>query len=69
MNWDQIEGQWKQLKGEIQSRWGELTDDDLDKAAGNREKLEGLLQQRYGLTKEQAREQLDSWAGSIREKL
>jgi len=67
MNWDQIQGKWKQLKGEIQSRWGELTDDELDKAAGSREKFEGLLQERYGLTKEQAREQIDSWAGSMRD--
>ena len=44
MNWDQIEGNWKQIKGEAQAQWGKLTNDDLDVAAGNREKLVGKLQ-------------------------
>ncbi len=51
MNWDRIEGHWKQLKGKIKAQWGDLTDDDLDVAAGKREHLSGRLQERYGLAK------------------
>jgi uncharacterized protein YjbJ (UPF0337 family) len=61
MNWDQVEGNWKQFKGEMQKQWGKLTDDELDQAAGNREKLEGRLQENYGWTKEEARDSVDQW--------
>ena len=61
MNWDQIEGNWKQLKGKAQEKWGDLTNDDLDRAAGNREQLEGIIQERYGRTKEEARREVDDW--------
>ncbi len=61
MNWDEIQGRWKQFKGDAQKRWGELTDDELDEAAGDRTKLEGLIQERYGKTKEEVREEVDEW--------
>ena len=61
MNWDEIQGRWKQFKGEAQKKWGELKDDELDQAAGNREKLEGLIQERYGKTKEEVRKEVDEW--------
>ncbi len=61
MNWDRIEGQWKQVKGNAKERWGSLTDDDLDVVAGRREQLVGKLQERYGLAKEAAEEQIASW--------
>ena len=61
MNWDQVQGNWKQFKGDIQSRWGKLTDDELDVAEGNREKLEGQIQERYGVTKEEARREVDDF--------
>jgi uncharacterized protein YjbJ (UPF0337 family) len=61
MNWDQIEGSWKQMKGKVQSEWGELTGDDVDEIEGDRTRLEGKIQQRYGKTKEQAREAVDEW--------
>ena len=61
MNWDQVEGKWKQLKGKAQEQWGELTNDELDQAAGNREQLEGLIQERYGKGKEEARKEVDDW--------
>ena len=48
MNTDQLKGRWHQVKGEAKIRWGELTDDDLDQAAGHTEKLIGLVQLRYG---------------------
>ncbi|MBJ6373057.1 CsbD family protein [Sedimentitalea arenosa] len=65
MNWDQIEGKWKQMKGDIQAEWGELTDDDLAEADGNREKLEGLIQERYGKTREEAKDALDNWMKKV----
>lgn len=60
MNWDQIEGKWEQLKGDAKVRWGKLSDDDLTQADGNRDKLEGILQEKYGKTKEE----VDSWVSS-----
>ena len=48
MNWDQIAGAWKELKGKAQTRWGEITDDEWTQVKGNREELVGLIQRRYG---------------------
>lgn len=61
MNWDQIEGKWKQLKGSAQSQWGKLTDDELDQVEGDRAKLEGKIQEKYGVAKEEAERQVDDW--------
>jgi uncharacterized protein YjbJ (UPF0337 family) len=62
MNWDQIEGKWKQAKGSVKEKWGHLTDGDLDVIAGKRDQLIGKIQERYGITKEEASRQVDSWA-------
>lgn len=62
MNWDQIEGKWKQFKGSAKENWGKLTDDDLDVAAGKRDKLAGKIQEAYGVTKEEAEKQIDEWS-------
>ena len=51
MNWDQVEGKWKQLRGSVKQKWGKLTDNDLDYIAGKRDQLAGKLQERYGLAK------------------
>lgn len=59
MNWDQVEGQWKDVKGQLRAKWGKLTDDDLEEARGNRERLVGRLQARYGDAKEDFRDALD----------
>lgn len=61
MNWDQIEGKWTEMTGQIQEKWGELTDDDLAEARGDRRQLEGKIQHRYGVTKEEASRQIDAW--------
>lgn len=61
MNWDQIKGNWKRFKGNVRERWGKLTDDDLAVAEGNREQLEGRIQERYGITKEEAKREVDEW--------
>jgi uncharacterized protein YjbJ (UPF0337 family) len=59
MNKDIVEGKWKQVRGEAKSWWGKLTDDDLDRAAGKFEVLAGLLQEKYGYTRERAADEID----------
>jgi uncharacterized protein YjbJ (UPF0337 family) len=61
MNWDQIKGQWKIAKGKAREEWGDLTDDELEQAAGTQEQLEGLIQKRYGKSKEAAKDEVQSW--------
>lgn len=61
MNRDTLKGQWMQLKGKIREQWGRLTDDEIDQIQGNAEMLIGKLQERYGKTREQAEQDLDSW--------
>ena len=61
MNWDIVEGKWKQFAGSVQSQWGKLTDDDLDVIAGNRDKLAGRLQERYGWTKDEVEREITDW--------
>ncbi|QDQ25573.1 CsbD family protein [Chitinimonas arctica] len=61
MNWDIAEGNWKQFTGKIKEQWGKLTDDDLDRIAGKRDQLAGKIQESYGITKDEAEEQLKSW--------
>lgn len=61
MNWDQVKGQWKQVTGQVKSEWGKLTDDDLAVVAGHRDQLAGKIQERYGLAKEEAEQQLAAW--------
>jgi uncharacterized protein YjbJ (UPF0337 family) len=61
MNWDRIEGNWKQLKGTIKEKWNKITDDDFDVIAGKREKLAGKIQERYGCSRDEAESQLKVW--------
>lgn len=61
MNWDQVAGNWKQFAGKAREQWGKLTDDDLTVAAGKRDQLLGRVQERYGITKEKAEEQMKEW--------
>lgn len=65
MNWDQIEGKWKQLKGSARQKWAKLTDDDLEYIAGNRDQFAGRLQERYGIAKDEAERQLDAWQKTV----
>jgi uncharacterized protein YjbJ (UPF0337 family) len=65
MNWDQMEGKWKQVKGSAKQQWGKLTDDDLEIVSGHRDKLIGKLQERYGYAKEDAQKRADEWLKSI----
>ena len=61
MNWDRIEGNWKQLKGKTLAQWGKLTEDDFDIVAGRREQLAGKIQERYGVAKDEAQRQVSDW--------
>jgi uncharacterized protein YjbJ (UPF0337 family) len=65
MNWDRIEGNWKQFTGKVKEKWGKLTDDDLTQIDGNREQLEGKIQARYGYAKDQVKKDVDDWLGRI----
>ena len=62
MNWDQIEGKWKQLTGSAQEQWGKLTSDDLATLTGQKDQLVGKIQERYGATKAEAEEQAEKWS-------
>lgn len=61
MNWDIIKGNWKQMTGEIKSNWGDLTDDEVQEVEGDRNKLAGLIQERYGMAKDEAEKQIDAF--------
>ena len=64
MDWNRVEGNWKQFKGRVKEKWGNLTDDDLDRVDGHREQLEGVIQERYGVAKDQVRRDIDRWLDS-----
>lgn len=65
MNWDRIEGNWKQLSGKAQEKWGKLTNDHMDIIAGKRDQLSGKIQEAYGVSKDEANKQIDAFADSI----
>jgi uncharacterized protein YjbJ (UPF0337 family) len=64
MDWNRVEGNWKQFKGKVKEQWGRLTDDDLDVIAGHRDQLEGKIQERYGIARDQVRKDIDDWYGA-----
>jgi len=66
MNWDQIAGNWKQVKGVVKEKWGKLTDDDVDIIAGKRDILLGKIQERHGIAREEAEKQLKAWEDSLK---
>src|SRR5262245_10679558 len=66
MDWNRIEGNWKQFKGSAKEKWGKLTDDDLNVIEGRREQLEGRLQQRYGFAKDQIHKDVDDWFRTLK---
>jgi len=61
MNWDRVEGNWKQMKGKARQKWGKLTNDDLNLVEGKRIELIGRIQERYGVQRDEAERQIDSW--------
>ena len=67
MNWDQIEGTWKQLSGSARERWGKFTDDDIQTLTGKKDHIVGKIQERYGIAKEEAEKQADAWSQALKE--
>ncbi len=65
MNWDRIEGNWKQFTGKIREEWGDLSDSDLEKINGRRDQLEGILQERYGIGRDIAKKNVDDWLKAL----
>lgn len=65
MNWDQVAGNWKQMKGKAQAKWGDITDDEWNSAEGRREQLVGLVQEKYGKAKDVAEREVDHWASQL----
>ena len=69
MNWEQIEGKWKELKGGVREHWGKLTDDELTQIDGKREKLAGILQKKYGMAKEAVEDEISKFERSLDDSL
>jgi uncharacterized protein YjbJ (UPF0337 family) len=67
MNWDQIEGKWKQLTGSAREHWGKITEEDWQSVAGKKDQLVGRFQERYGLAKAAAEKSADAWSRSLKE--
>lgn len=65
MNWEQIQGKWKQYSGKVHEKWGKLTDKDLEVIHGQREQLVGKIQERYGIAKEEAERQVSEYIDSL----
>ncbi len=65
MNWDQVQGKWNELKGDVRAKWSKLTDDDLGVIGGKVDELVGRLQQRYGHTKDQAEREVDDFIKKV----
>lgn len=65
MNWDQIEGRWKEFKGKAREKWGDITDDEYDRVEGKREQMVGLVQKKYGDSKDDAEKKVDDWMSGL----
>jgi uncharacterized protein YjbJ (UPF0337 family) len=65
MNWDRVEGNWRQFAGTVKEKWGKLTDDDLQVINGQQDQLVGRIQERYGVAKEEAQKQVKNWVGGL----
>ena len=65
MNWDRVEGNWQTFKGKVRQNWGKLTDDDVSMIEGKRMELAGRLQERYGIAKDEAEKNIDTWLKTL----
>ena len=65
MNWDQVEGKWKEFAGSARAHWSKLTDDDWQTITGKKEHLIGRIQERYGIAKEEAERQVEEWSSAL----
>ena len=64
MNWDEVQGKWNQFKGDIKKKWGKLTNDDLDTIAGERDRLVGKIQERYGKSQDEAKREVENFCST-----
>ena len=67
MNWDRIEGNWKQMMGKAREKWGKLTDSDFEAIAGRKDQLVGIIQERYGIQRDEAERQANEWQKSLKD--
>ncbi len=67
MNWDRVEGNWKQVMGKAREKWGKLSNDDMEVIGGRRDQLVGHIQERYGIARDVAQKQADEWAEALKE--
>ncbi|MGB5809633.1 MAG: CsbD family protein [Polyangiales bacterium] len=65
MNWDTIEGKWEQFTGKVKTKWGKLTDDDLNQIKGRKDELVGRVRERYGMARDEAERQVDEWISKV----
>ncbi len=65
MNWDRVQGEWKQLSAQVKSKWAKLTDDDLKDVGAKKDALVGKLQERYGVLRDEAEKQVDEWLAKL----
>jgi len=65
MSWNQVEGNWKQFKGKVKEKWGELTDDEIDQIAGKRDILIGKIQEKYGLAEDEAEKRIKEFEAEL----
>jgi len=67
MNWDRVEGNWKQLMGQAREKWGEIGNSDFERTAGRRDQIVGIIQEKYGIAKDEAQKQADEWAKALKD--
>ena len=67
MSWDQVQSKWMQMRGSLRHRWGRLTEDDLDVIAGNRDIFIGRVQERYSISRDEARQRIEEWLQPLQE--
>jgi uncharacterized protein YjbJ (UPF0337 family) len=67
MNWDQVQGNWEQMKGKAREKWGEITDDEMTEIGGRKDQLIGKIQAKYGSSRADAERESDDWAASLRD--
>jgi uncharacterized protein YjbJ (UPF0337 family) len=65
MDWDTIRGSWQQYVGKVRSKWGKLTDDDMERIGGKKDELVGRIRERYGMAKDKAEREVDGWLRSM----
>jgi uncharacterized protein YjbJ (UPF0337 family) len=67
VTWDQVQGKWLQMRGSLRHRWGRLTEDDLDVIAGDRDIFIGRVQERYSISRDEARQRIEEWLQPLQE--